>query len=116
MSIKRIEPAGRLSKAVVHNSTVYLAGLTADDDSLDISGQTQQILDKIDHYLAETGSDKTKLLSAVIYLTEISLKEDMDKLWVPWIGDGHQSARACVGGAQLATPKLQVEIMVTAAI
>ena len=75
MSIKRIEPAGRLSKAVVHNGTVYLAGLTADNDSLDISGQTQQILDKIDHYLAETGSDKTKLLSAVIYLTEISLKE-----------------------------------------
>ena len=116
VSIERIEPAGHLSKAVVHNGTVYLAGLIADDDSLNVGGQTKQVLDKIDRYLAEAGSNKTKLLSTVIYLTDISLKDAVDEHWIPWIGDGHQPARACVGGAQLATPKLQVEIMVTAAI
>ncbi len=116
MSIERIEPAGHLSKAVVHNGTVYLAGQIADDDSQDMAGQMKQILDKVDKYLAAVGSDKTKLLSTVIYLTDIALKTEMDKHWIPWIGDGNQPARACVGGAQLATPKLQVEIMVTASI
>jgi enamine deaminase RidA (YjgF/YER057c/UK114 family) len=57
VSIERIEPAGHLSKAVVHNGTVYLAGLIADDDSLDVGGQTKQVLDKIDRYLAEAAVD-----------------------------------------------------------
>ena len=66
MTINRIQPGPRMSGAVVHGNTVYLAGLTADDISLDVKGQTQQILSKIDKRLAEAGSDKSKILSANI--------------------------------------------------
>ncbi|MEX2449257.1 MAG: RidA family protein [Rhodospirillales bacterium] len=113
MSIKRIESGTHLSKAVVCNGLVFLAGQTADDDSLDMAGQMKQILAKIDKYLAEAGTDKTRLLSAVVYLSDMSLKADMDKQWIPWIGS-EPPARACVG-ANLGTPKKLVEIMVTAA-
>ncbi len=71
MSIKRIDTNKLMSKAVVHGNTVYLSGLTASDRSLDVKGQCQQIVDAIDKYLAEAGTDKTKLLSAQIWLTDI---------------------------------------------
>src|SRR5262245_3359403 len=66
MSVKRINAGPRMSSAVVHGDTVYLAGLTADDTKADVKGQTKQILDKIDKFLAEAGSDKSKILSANI--------------------------------------------------
>ncbi|MEQ8193318.1 MAG: RidA family protein [Rhodospirillales bacterium] len=113
MSIQRIEPGAHLSKAVVHNGMVFLAGQTADDDSLDMAGQMKQILGKIDKYLAAAGSDRTKILSAVVYLSDMSRKADMDKHWIPWVGS-NPPARACVG-ANLGTPKKLVEIMLTAA-
>lgn len=72
MSIKRINVGARMSSAVVHGDTVDLAGLTADDAKADVKGQTKQILDKVDKFLAEAGTDKSKrVLSANIWLTDI---------------------------------------------
>jgi enamine deaminase RidA (YjgF/YER057c/UK114 family) len=115
MSIKRLAPGPRMSGGVVHNNTVYLAGLTADDDNADLKGQTKQILDKIDRLLKEAGTDKSKLLSANIWLTDIRNWAEMNTVWDAWVSPGNTPARATVE-AKLANPKLVVEIMVQAAI
>jgi enamine deaminase RidA (YjgF/YER057c/UK114 family) len=115
MAIKRIDTNKLMSRAVVHGDTVYLAGLTADDTSLDVPGQCQQILDKIDRYLKEAGTDKSKLLSANIWLTDIGTWAAMNEVWVKWIDPANPPARATVE-AKLANPKLGIEIMVVAGI
>ena len=115
MAIKRINVGPILSSGVVHGNTVYLAGLTADDAKADVKGQTQQILDKIDKFLKEAGTDKTKILSANIWLTDIGTWGQMNDVWKAWIPAGHTPARATVE-AKLANPALKVEIMVQAAI
>ena len=115
MSIKRIDTNKLMSKAVVHGNTVYLSGLTASDRSLDVKGQCQHIVDAIDKYLAEAGTDKTKLLSAQIWLTDIGTWADMNEIWVAWIDPANPPARATVE-APLAAAGLSIEIMVTAAI
>ena len=114
MSINRINSGPRMSSAVVHGNTVYLAGLTADDRTLDVKGQTKQILDKIDKFLAEAGTDKSKLLSANIWLTDIKTWSQMNEVWDAWVSPGNTPARATVEAA-LAAPGLSVEIMVQAA-
>jgi enamine deaminase RidA (YjgF/YER057c/UK114 family) len=115
MSVKRINAGPLLSSAVVHGNTVYLAGLTADDANADVKGQTKQILDKIDKFLKEAGTDKTKILSANIWLTDIGTWSQMNEVWKAWIPAGQTPARATVE-AKLANPALKVEIMVQAAI
>jgi enamine deaminase RidA (YjgF/YER057c/UK114 family) len=115
MTVKRIDTNKLMSKAVVHGDTVYLAGLTASDSSQDVQGQCRQILDAIDKYLAEAGTDKSKLLSAQIWLTDIGTWADMNEIWVAWIDPANPPARATVE-AKLAVPALSIEIMVTAAI
>ncbi len=114
MSIERINCGTCMSSAVVHGNTVYLAGLTADDRTLDVKGQTKQILDKIDKFLAQAGTDKTKLLSANIWLTDINTWSQMNEVWDAWVAPGNTPARATVE-ARLAAPGLTVEIMVQAA-
>jgi enamine deaminase RidA (YjgF/YER057c/UK114 family) len=103
-----------MSSAVVHGDTVYLAGLTADDAKLDVKGQTAQILAKVDKFLAEAGSDKSKVLSANIWLTDISTWSQMNEIWDAWVSPGNAPARATVE-AKLAAPGLKVEIMIQAA-
>ena len=115
MAIKRINVGPILSSGVVHGNTVYLAGLTADDTKLDVKGQTEQILAKIDKFLKEAGTDKTKILSANIWLTDIATWSQMNEAWTAWIPAGQTPARATVE-AKLANPALKVEIMVQAAI
>jgi enamine deaminase RidA (YjgF/YER057c/UK114 family) len=115
MAVKRINAGPRMSQGVVHGNTVYLAGLTADDPSQDVKGQTQQILDKIDRLLKEAGTDKSKLLSANIWLTDIKTWADMNTVWDKWVSPGNTPARATVE-AKLAAAGLKVEIMVQAAI
>lgn len=115
MSVKRINAGPRMSSAVVHGGTVYLAGLTADDAKADVKGQTKQILDKIDHFLKEAGTDKSKILSANIWLTDIGTWGQMNEVWDAWVSPGNAPARATVE-AKLANPALKVEIMVQAAI
>jgi enamine deaminase RidA (YjgF/YER057c/UK114 family) len=103
-----------MSSAVVHGDTVYLAGLTADDAKADVKGQTKQILDMVDKFLAEAGTDKSKVLSANIWLTDISTWSQMNEVWDAWVSPGNTPARATVE-AKLAAPGLSVEIMIQAA-
>jgi len=114
MSIKRINAGARMSSAVVHGDTVYLAGLTADDAKADVKGQTKQILDKVDKFLAEAGTDKSKVLSANIWLTDISTWSQMNEVWDAWVSPGNTPARATVE-AKLAAPASRSEIMIQAA-
>lgn len=114
MSVQRIKPGPRMSQAVVHGNTVYLQGVTADDQSQDVKGQTAQILAKIDALLAQAGTDKSKLLSANIWLTDIGTWSQMNEVWDAWVSPGNAPARATVE-AKLAAPGLKVEIMVQAA-
>jgi enamine deaminase RidA (YjgF/YER057c/UK114 family) len=109
MSIKRSKVGARMSQCVVHGDTVYLAGQVADDPNADVAGQTKQILAKVDGLLAEAGSDKSKLLSATVWLSDIRAFDEMNKIWDAWISPGNTPARACVE-AKLARPNLLVEI------
>ncbi len=84
MSVTRINAGARMSSAVVHGNTVHLAGLTADDAKADVKGQTRQILDKVDKFLKEAGTDKSKVLSANIWLTDISTWSQMNEVWDAW--------------------------------
>jgi enamine deaminase RidA (YjgF/YER057c/UK114 family) len=118
MDIRRIDltqpPGPRMSRAVVRGDTVYLAGLTAGDTSQDVKGQTKQILDKIDAYLAEAGTSKSNLLSANLWIKDMALFADMNSVWNAWVDPQNPPARACVK-AEMARPEVLVEIMVTAA-
>lgn len=113
MSIKRSKVGARMSQCVVHGDTVYLAGQVADDPNTDVVGQTKQILAKIDGLLAEAGSDKSKLLSATVWLSDIRAFDEMNKVWDAWVSPGNTPARACVE-AKLARPNLLVEIGIVA--
>lgn len=105
-----------MSQAVVHNGTAYLAGQVAfDKPGASVTEQTQNILERIDKYLAMSGTDKSKLLAAEIWLSDIGTFDEMNAVWDAWISPGNAPARACVE-ANLASPKFTVEIMVTAAI
>lgn len=114
MTIDRIENGERFCRVLKHNGTVHLAGMTADDLSGDTASQTSQVLAKIDRYLAAAGSDKTKLLSAMIWLRDIADFDMMNRAWDAWIDRGAMPVRATVE-ARLAGDAYRVEIMVTAA-
>src|SRR5215813_3694333 len=118
MAISRFDltqpPGPRMSRCVVHGDRVYLAGLTASDASQDIKGQTKQILDKIDAYLAQAGTNKSTLLSANLWIKDMALFAAMNAVWNEWVEPANPPARACVK-ADLALPNLRVEIIVTAA-
>ena len=115
MSIERIKPGKRMSQAVVHGGIVYLAGQVASERAGGTVGeQTREILGKIEGLLAEAGTDKTKLLSASIWLVDIGTFDEMNAVWDAWLAEGCAPARATVE-ARLATPELKVEIAVVAA-
>lgn len=108
-------PGPRMSKCVVRGDTVYLAGFVAEDTDADIAGQTRQILDSIDSYLARVGSDKSKLLHANLWIVDMAEFQAMNAVWNDWVDPDNPPVRACVR-ADLANPKYRVEIMVTAAL
>jgi enamine deaminase RidA (YjgF/YER057c/UK114 family) len=115
MTIQRFETGPRMSQAVVHGDTVYLAGIVANTTAGDsVTKQTQEILSIIDGHLAKAGSDKSKLLTATIYLTDMKTFADMNAAWDAWVSAGNTPARATVE-VKLAAPQYNVEIMVTAA-
>lgn len=114
MSIKRLESGKRMSEAVIFNDVVNLAGQVPSDSSLDIGGQTRQVLAAIDALLAQAGTDKSKLLTAQIFLADIADFQGMNAEWDAWVSPGNAPTRATVQ-ALLANPKLKVEIVVTAA-
>jgi enamine deaminase RidA (YjgF/YER057c/UK114 family) len=112
--ITRIEPGPRMSQAVIHGNTVYLAGQVASDRSADTAGQTREILAAIDELLAEAGTDKRHLLAATVYLTDMSTFNEMNAVWESWIAPGCAPTRATVG-APLASSAYRVEIVIIAA-
>jgi enamine deaminase RidA (YjgF/YER057c/UK114 family) len=115
MPIQRFKVGKRLSGAVVHGNTVYLAGEVPDDTSKDITAQTEEVLAKIDKLLKQAGSDKSKLLSAQIFLPDMKDFAGMNVAWEKWIVPGQAPARATIE-AKLANPAYKVEIMCVAAL
>ena len=113
--IRRIDPGPRLSEAVVCGDRMYLSGMIPEDTSLDITGQVTQALAEIDALLAKGGSDRSRILSAVIWLADIGDFGAMNAVWDSWVVPGRTPARATVQ-ARLNDPKMKIEIMVVAAI
>ena len=115
MKIERHETGPRMSKAVIHGDTVYLAGIVADNPKgKSMAEQTSNILSQIDGFLAMAGTNKTKLLSANIWITDMAHFAEMNTVWDAWVSPGNTPARATVE-AKLASPDYKVEIMVVAA-
>jgi enamine deaminase RidA (YjgF/YER057c/UK114 family) len=115
MSIQRFETGPRMSQVVVHGNTVYLAGVVAKNTAGEsVTKQTEDILAQIDAHLAKAGTDKSKLLSATIYITDMKTFGEMNAVWDGWVSPGNTPARATVE-AKLAAPQYTVEIMVVAA-
>jgi enamine deaminase RidA (YjgF/YER057c/UK114 family) len=116
MALKRIEPGKRMSAAVIHNGMVYLAGYTPEKAlGKSVAEQTADILAQIDETLKEAGTDKTNIVKANIWLTDIKTWAEMNTVWDTWVVPGQTPARATVE-SKLAAPGIDVEIMVEAAI
>lgn len=113
--IQRITTTRRLSMAVISNGHVFLSGQTATDDQADFATQTQQVLSKIDALLKEAGSSREKMISANVWLPNISHFNDFNIIWDEWVPEGYAPARACVE-SKLANPNLLVEVAVIAEI
>jgi len=115
MSIERKHTGDRMSQVVIHGDTVYLAGQVASGaPGGSVAEQTQDILDRIDGYLAEAGTDNSKVLSANLWITDMANFAEMNAVWDAWVSPGNTPCRACVE-AKLASDKYDVEIMVVAA-
>lgn len=115
MSIQRLHSGPRMSQAVKHGATLYLAGQVAKDEFATIEVQTQQVLDKMDALMAEAGTAKSKLLSVQVLLTNIADFAAMNSVYDAWINSDNPPARACFE-ARLASPNLRVEIIAVAAL
>jgi enamine deaminase RidA (YjgF/YER057c/UK114 family) len=116
MAIERIQTGPRMSQAVIHNQTVYLAGQVASGiKGGSVAEQTKNILSKIDVLLAEAKSNKTNLLSATVWLTDMSAFSEMNRVWEAWVVPGAAPARATIESPHLASPDFKVEIAIVAA-
>lgn len=116
MTIQRLKTNDRMSQIVIHDDTVYLAGqvaLAARGES--VAAQTQAILDEIDNKLAVAGTDKSKALSATIWLCSMDDFAEMNEVWDEWTLGGNAPCRACVESPRLASPDFNVEIGIIAA-
>lgn len=112
MNIRRIESSARMSQAVVANGFVFLAGQVATDPSIaDVEVQTRQVLAEIDRLLAVAGTHKSRILSATIYLADITSFAAMNRAWEAWVAPDAKPARATVE-AKLVAPEYRVEIQV----
>jgi enamine deaminase RidA (YjgF/YER057c/UK114 family) len=115
MTVQRFETGPRMSQVVIHSDTIYLAGVVAKSTAgKSVTEQTKEVLSIIDGHLAKAGSDKSKLLSATIYLPDMKTFPEMNAVWDGWVSPGNTPARATVE-AGLAAPQYGVEIMVIAA-
>jgi enamine deaminase RidA (YjgF/YER057c/UK114 family) len=116
MPIERLRPGPRMSQAVIHNNVVYLAGqVAANAHTKDVAEQTKDILATIDALLEQAGTDKTRILSATIWLTDMANFAEMNKIWDGWVVPGATPARATVESAKLASSEYKIEIAVIAA-
>ncbi len=112
MTIERIHTSARMSKIVKHNGVAYLCGQVGTGDS--VTAQTEECLRRVDALLSEAGSERSRLLQAIIWLSDMTDFAEMNAVWDAWVPAGFAPARAC-GEAKLARDVLKVEITVTAA-
>ena len=112
-NIERIGTNKRMSQIVKNSNTIYLSGQVGNKDTKDLKKQTSEVLEKVENLLKDAGTDKSKILSATIYLTDINFFEDMNEVWDNWLPQNCAPARATVE-AKLALPELLVEICVIA--
>lgn len=113
--VNRILQTPIMHRIVEHNGIAFLGGLIADDLSQSMGDQTEQICAKLDKLLGEAGTDKTKLLSAMLYVTDMSQKSEMNAAWTKWIAAADLPTRATIGVADLGKDVL-IEVVVTASI
>lgn len=111
--IERHELEPLLANVVATGATVVTAGAIADDETLDVAGQTRQALADLDKYLALCGSDRSRIVWAVIWLADIRLRDAMNEVWLQWVDPAYLPARACIE-ARMATPGCLVEIAIVA--
>lgn len=116
MTLQRINPGRRLCDATIFNGIAFLAGQVPEDASLGIQAQTRSVLEQIDRLLARAGSDRTRILSATIYLAHMSDFDAMNEVWDGWLGDGTNGPARATVEARLASPQDKVEIQVIAAL
>lgn len=112
--IKRLETGPRMSQAVIANGFVFLAGQVGEPGT-SVTDQTTAILGQIDALLAQAGTDKTRIVSAQIWMADMAQFAEMNAVWDAWVPKGHAPARA-TGESALATPDYSVEIIVTAVL
>lgn len=112
--ITRIEPGRRMSQAVVHGGIAYLAGQVGAPGG-SVTEQTRAVLAEVDRLLAACGTDKSRLLTAQIWLADMAAFQEMNAVWDAWVDGANPPAR-WTGEAKLATPDYKVEIIVTAAV
>ena len=112
--IKRLETGPRMSQAVIANGIVWLAGQVGEPGA-SVADQTRVVLEQVDRLLAEAGTDKTKIVSAQIWLADMADFAEMNAVWDQWVPQGHSPARA-TGEAKLATPDYKVEAIITAVL
>ena len=116
MTIDRLETTNRMSQVVTHGNTVYLAGQVALKAAGEtVTSQTEAILKQIDSLLEMAGTDKSKLLTATIWLCSMDDFQEMNSVWDSWVAIGNSPCRACVESPRLASDQFNVEIMITAA-
>lgn len=113
--IQRFQVGKRLSEMAIYNGVAYLAGQVPEDDSLNMYGQTQQVLAEIDKWLEQAGTDKSKILMAQVFVADMAEFDEMNRAWDEWVAQNNTPPRAAVE-AKLANPNWKVEIVVTAAI
>lgn len=113
-TIRRIDSNGRRSRVVAYNGMLHFAGQVADDFDGDIGQQTREALARIDRLLAEGGSDRSKVLSATIWLKDMADYAGMNEVWDHWVDPEHAPARCC-GVVEMADPRIRVEIILVAA-
>ncbi|MFM7532393.1 MAG: RidA family protein [Rubrivivax sp.] len=113
--VQRFDVGARLSEMAVHNGVAWLAGQVATDETLDISGQTSQVLAQIDALLARAGTDKSRILMCQIFIADLADFPAMNAVWERWVAPGNAPPRATVQAA-LAKPGWRVEMVVTAAV
>ena len=116
MTIQRFDTGPRMSQVVVHGDTVYLAGIVANTAAgKSVTEQTREVLSIIDGHLAKAGSDKSKLLTATIYITDMKNFAEMNAVWDGWVSPGNTPCRTTIE-TKLAAPKYAIEISIVAAV
>lgn len=114
-NITKLDSNNTLSEIIIHNGVVYLAGQVPNDDSLDIKGQSREVFANIDAALTKAGTDKSKILSAQVFITDLKNFDDFNNEWNEWVKNTTPPARATIE-AKLVNPNWLIEIMIIAAV